>query len=448
MNRDHDYVLGTLSSGESVPLLQTDRRRHLAIFGQTGTGKTGLLTNLMRADLLGGAGFCFLDPHGDACKDIAAATPADRMNDVIYLDPSDPTYTFAYNPLAAIPETERATAAANIVSAFKNIWGHSWGPRLEYILTNALRLLLDTRDQSLLGLPRLLVDDKFRNWLVSRCSDPVIRAFWQTEYAAYDPRHRTEAIAPIQNKIGILLSNPFVRSILCQNASTLDIEGVMNKGKVLIVNLSKGNLGTEPAHLLGALLVTAISQAAEARRNIPEDKRRDFTLYVDEFQNFATDSFASILSEARKWRLSLVAVNQHVAQLSEPLQQAVFGNVGTIVAFRIGAQDAPMLANELGIENSRALQETKNFRAWLRLMRDGAPMQARPIQTIPPPPPGKQLAKVIALSRARHTKPRDLVEARIREFFPQTAARLRRRGSKRRNPDALNLPFGPTRQGR
>ena len=298
----HETILGTLSTGESVPLLQADRRRHVYVIGMTGTGKTGLLLNLMHADLLAGAGFCFLDPHGDASQHIASLAPAERRADVIYLDPSDPTHTFAYNPLSGVPEAERATAAANIVSAFKNIWANRWGARLEYILGHALRLLLDTRDQTLLGLPRLLVDDDYRHWLVVRCQDPVVRAFWLTEYAAYDSRFRNEAIAPIQNKVGAFLANPFIRSILCQNSSTLKIPDVMNKGKVLIVNLSKGNLGTEPAHLLGALLITACSQAAEARRHMPEHERRDFTLYVDEFQNFATESFASILSEARKWR--------------------------------------------------------------------------------------------------------------------------------------------------
>ena len=436
MNPDHDYILGTLSSGESVPLLQADRRRHVYIVGQTGAGKTGLLLNLMRADLLGGAGFCFLDPHGDASKAIAALTPRVRTNDVIYLDPSDPSYTFAYNPLSGIPEAERATAAANIVSAFKNIWGHSWGPRLEYVLSNALRLLLDAKDQSLIGIPRLFVDEQFRRRLAHQCIDPVIRFYWLNEFEALDSRQRADTLSPIQNKIGILLSNPFIRSILCQNASTLDIADVMNTGKILIVNLSKGNLGTEPAHLLGALLISAASQAAEARRNIPEEERRDFTLYVDEFQNFATDSFASILSEARKWRLSLVAANQHVAQLPENLQHAVFGNAGTIVAFRVGALDAPMLAAELGMPSPRALRETSNFHAWLRMMRDGAPLEPRLIRTLPPQPsPGNRLSVVIARSRSRHTVPRAIVEARIAAFFSEAPPKRAQHKSKRRNPD-------------
>jgi type IV secretory pathway TraG/TraD family ATPase VirD4 len=434
MHTDFPYILGALTNGERVPLLQADRRRHLYICGQTGTGKTGLLLNLMHADLRRGAGFCFLDPHGDASKEIAALTPPERASDVIYLDPSDPTHVFGFNPLSNIPEAERATAAANIVSAFKNIWAHSWGARLEYIFTNAIRLLLDTRDQTLLGLPRLLIDPVYRDWLTRRCCDPVIRDYWRTEYAAYDNRQRAEAISPIQNKIGAFLSNPFTRSILCQNTSTLDLAKVMNTGRVLIVNLSKGNLGTEPAHLLGALLITAIAQAAESRRNLPEHERRDFTLYADEFQNFATDSFASILSESRKWRLSLVAVNQHVTQLPEALQNAVFGNVGTIVAFRVGAQDASKVAAELGMANHRALRETSNFQAWLRLMHDGVPGNARLIHTLPPPPPGEQFDRVVAHAHARHMKPRALVEARINAFFPKAPTK-RPRHQRRRNAD-------------
>jgi hypothetical protein len=279
-----------------------------------------------------------------------------------------------------------------------------------------------------------LVDDEYRERLLRSCSDPVIRAFWQTEYAAYDSRHRTEAISPIQNKVGTFLSNPFIRSILCQNTSTLDIPKIMNTGKVLIVNLSKGNLGTEPAHLLGALLISAFAQAAEGRRNMPEEERRDFTLYVDEFQNFATDSFASILSEARKWRLSLVAANQHCSQLSDELQQAVFGNAGTLIAFRIGSRDANFLADEFNIENSQTLTQTKNFHAWIKLMRNGAPMEPHLLATLPPFPIGTQLQKVISHGRARHMMPREDVEERIAVFFPKAQAK-RPRHRKKRDPD-------------
>ena len=407
---DYNYILGTYPvGGRPVYLTPADRRRHLYIAGMTGTGKTALLLSLMHADLTGGAGFCFLDPHGDAAKDIAAMTPGGRMNDVIYLDPCDPTHTFGYNPLAGVPMAGRATTAAYIVSSFKNIWADSWGPRLEYVLSNALRLLLDAEGQSLLGIPKLFADDSYRNWLVKRCTDPLIRFYWQTEFAKLDTRLRAETISPIQNKIGILLSNPLLRSILCQTSSTLDIEAMMNRGKVLIVNLSKGNLGTEPAHLLGALLITGFSQAAEARRHMLEDERRDFALYVDEFQNFATESFATILSEARKWRLSLVAVNQHIAQLPEALRHAVFGNAGTVVAFRIGAQDAEIMAAELGLDNPKTLRETKNYRAWVRLMWDGLPIDPRFIHMVEPPEVGGRFEQVVAMARNRHMVPRDLV---------------------------------------
>ena len=431
MPTNHETILGALASGEPMPLLQADRRRHVYVIGMTGTGKTGLLLNMMHADLVAGAGFCFLDPHGDASQHVASLAPRERRHDVIYVDPSDPTHTFAYNPLSGVPEAERATAAANIVSAFKNIWADSWGPRLEYIFGHALRLLLDSRDQTLLGLPRLLIDAEFRDGLLRNCQDPVVRSYWQTEYAAYDARMRSEAISPIQNKIGAFLANPFIRSILCQNSSTLKIPEIMNSGKVLIVNLSKGNLGTEPARLLGALLITAFAQAAEARRRIPEHERRDFTLYADEFQNFATDSFASILSEARKWRLSLVAANQTIAQLSDGLQHAVFGNAGTLIAFRVGSLDAKRLAAELGLASPATLTQTNNFHAWAKLMRDGAPMEPRLLLTFTPPFPGLRFEQVVAFTRSTHMMPRKQVEDRIAATFPKPPPKRSRHKSKR-----------------
>lgn len=432
---NYDYILGAFASDQYAPLLPADRRRHVYIVGQTGTGKTALLYNLMLSDLTGGRGFCFLDPHGDACKAVAAATPKRRINDVIYFDPSDPSHAMSYNPLDGVGEHDRATRAANIVSAFKAIWGSSWGPRLEYVFTNALRLLLDNEDQSLIALPRLFVDERFRKRLLKNCADPVIRFYWEREFPSLDDRQRAEALSPIQNKVGVLLANPFLRAVLCQNTSTIDLENIMNSGKVLIVNLSKGNLGVEPAHLLGALLISGISQAAEARRNIDEEERVDFTLYVDEFQNFATDAFASILSEARKWRLCLVAANQHVAQLSPDLQHAVFGNAGTIVAFRVGALDAPMIAAELGMEDARTLRETSNYHAWLRLMYDGMPREPHFISTLPPSPPaGDRFGRVVDRSRSRHGVPRSRVNSRIADFF-ESASVAPARPKRRRRPD-------------
>jgi TraM recognition site of TraD and TraG len=228
--------------------------------------------------------------------------------------------------------------------------------------------------------------------------------------------------------------NPFIRSILCQNSSTLDLRRIMDGGKVVIVNLAKGRLGAEPSHLLGAMLISGFAQAAEARRDTPEDQRRDFTLYIDEFQNFATDSLATILSEARKWRLSLVAANQHVAQLSEPLRHAVFGNTGTLVCFRVGAQDAELLSAELGLSNPKALRETSNFQAWLRLMHDNTPREPRLIHMLRPPASGVQLTRVTAASRARYMRPRATIEAQIEAVFT-LPPRRKPRPRTRRNPD-------------
>ncbi|MBZ0149278.1 MAG: type IV secretion system DNA-binding domain-containing protein [Pseudorhodoplanes sp.] len=314
-HHDGHCVLGTLASGESVPLTHDDRRRHLYLIGKSGTGKSTLLFNLMLADLALGRGFALLDPHGDLARDVADATPSHRTNDVLYFDPADLSHPVAFNPLERVPLDQRPLVSAHIVAAFKHLWGDSWGPRLEYILGNSLRLLLDAPGTTLLGLPRLLVDDTYRKRLLATCADPVISAFWTREFAEYQERFVTEAISPIQNKIGALLSPPVLRNIIGQKRSTIDIPAIMNSGRILVVNLSKGKLGEGPAHLLGAFLATAFSQAAESRADMREAERRDFTLYADEFQNFATDSFTSILSEARKWRLSLALAHQFLGQL-------------------------------------------------------------------------------------------------------------------------------------
>jgi hypothetical protein len=416
-NNEH-CLLGTLASGEGVPLTHNDRRRHVYLIGKSGTGKSTLLFNLMMADLAIGRGFALLDPHGDLAHDVADAVPSRRTNDVHYFDPADLAHPVAFNPLERVAQDRRPLVAAHIVAAFKHLWGDSWGPRLEYILGNSLRLLLDAPGTTLLGLPRLLVDDAYRARLLSTCSDPVIRAFWLREFAEYHDRFVTEAVSPIQNKIGALLSPPALRNIIGQTRSTIDIPGIMNAGRVLIVNLSKGRLGEGPAHLLGAFLATAFAQAAESRADIREADRRDFTLYADEFQNFATDSFASILSEARKWRLNLALAHQFLGQLPPLLRQAVIGNAGTLIAFRLGAEDSPLIADELGHPNHAALTETGNFKAWIKLMYNDAPTDAYFIQTLPPPEIGSgRLAAIQARTRARHARPRAHVENQIRKFI-------------------------------
>ena len=419
MSEDHTFIeLGTFPAGNAALLSHEDRRRHLYLIGKTGTGKSTLLLNLMLADLHQARGFAVLDPHGDLASLLADSVPRWRTNDVIYLDPADLAYPIGFNPLHGVAPDRRPLVAAHLVAAFQHIWGASWGPRLEYVLTQSLRLLLDAPGSTLLGLPRLLVDDRYRLSLLSHTRDPMLRAFWTSEFAQWSERYASEAIAPVQNKIGAVLSPPVLRNMLGQTKSSLDIRAIMDAGKVLIVNLSKGRLGEAPTRLLGAFLATAFAQAAEARADDPEEQRRDFTLFADEFQNFATESFAAILSEARKYRLSLVLAHQFLGQLPEILRQAVLGNAGSIVVFRIGAEDAPLLADELGIATKSALTDTANFAAWVKLTRDGIPMEARPIMTFAPEAlPSGQLEAVRSRSRARYARPRAGVEAKIARFL-------------------------------
>ena len=422
-----NYSLGQFSTGDTLTLSTDDRRRHLYIIGKSGTGKSTLLQNLMRSDLYGGRGFALLDPHGDLASGITDMIPKDRLTDVLYVDASDSDHYFAFNPLQNVVLKQRPLVAAHIVSSFKNLWGESWGPRMEYILTASLRLLLDNSNTTLLGLPKLLVSDSYRTRLLKNCTDPAVRTFWNDEFSGWDKRFRSEAIAPIQNKVGALLMPPVVRNILGQNKSTIDIPSIMNEGKILILNLSKGKIGEAPAHLLGALFATAFAQAAEARAAIPEEDRTDFTLYVDEFQHFATDSFANILSEARKYRLSLCLSHQFITQISDTLRSAVLGNAGTLVAFRIGAEDAKVIAPELDIPNPVVLSDTSNFHAWVTYTRNGIPSNARLISTLPPwSGETGSLTKVIARSRSRYTRPRQQVEQAIEKFFSEPKREAKR----------------------
>jgi DNA helicase HerA-like ATPase len=376
--------------------------RHLYIIGKSGSGKSTFLQDLI---LQHDGGFCLLDPHGDLAEAIA-----DRL-DCIYFDPSE--LPLGFNVLADVPERDRPLVAAQIVASFKAIWGDSWGPRMEWILVNSLRLLLDN-NQTFLGLPKLLIDTGYRMKLLRHCSDPIVHAFWTKEFDAYDDRFRKEAIAPIQNKVGQLLANPTLRNIVGQQSSTLRPDRIMDRSQRLVVNLSKGRLGEAPSHLLGALLVTAFAQAAERRSIMPEHDRVPFLLVADEFQNFATESFADILSEARKFKLSLVLSHQFLGQLPDGLRQAVFGNVGTITAFRVGAEDAPLVAQELGLKNPDALSDLPNFEAWQRV---GGPFNPALVATVPPAPSLGRLASVKRRTQSRYCRPQRTIERSITNFI-------------------------------
>jgi type IV secretory pathway TraG/TraD family ATPase VirD4 len=371
------------------------------LLGKTGSGKSTLLYNLMRSDFERGRGFALLDPHGDLAHAVADATPSARVKDTIYLDPLD-THVVSYNPLIDIDPLHRATVASHVVSSFKHIWASNWGPRLEYILTNAVRLLLDNNG-TLKDIPRLLVDTPYRTQLLKHCSDDFVRLFWTVEYAGYNDRLRAEAIAPIQNKAGTFANNPILRAVIGA-PSTIDLRGIMDTGKVLLCNLSK-RMGAEPSHLLGALLTTGFAQAAMARHDQEEEDRVDFTLYVDEFQNYATESFSHILSEARKYRLNLVLANQFMHQVPELLRYAVVGNTGTLVVFRIGSVDAPLFSKELGIPE-RILIDLPNYHARVRTMIDGSPSAARYIETLPADISTGGYQSVLNTTRTRYARER------------------------------------------
>ena len=414
-----ELSLGAHFLGGSVTLSQCERQRHLYLIGQTGTGKSTLLLNLIAQDLDAGQGLALLDPHGDLAQAVLAQVPRQRSNDLIYIDPSDLARPIGFNPLVRVPQDLKPVVADGVVAAFRHVWPDSWGPRLDYILTNAVRALLDVPGATLLMLPRLLIDETFRLRLITRhVTDPVVRAFWLNEYAGYSPSFRTEAIAPIQNKIGKALMTPALRNMLAQPKNTISLRRLMDEGAIVICNLAKGALGESTAGLLGALLITTIAQAALSRTDTEVARRRPFHLYVDEFQAFATESFALILSEARKYGLTLTIAHQYIEQLPITLRAAVFGNVGSILACRTGATDAQLLAEQIGLKNPDALLDLANFTAWARLLRNGAPSSPIRLDLHAAPHPRRQdAARLVSTSRQRFGRPRVEVERRINQFL-------------------------------
>lgn len=402
-----------------------DRRRHVAVIGKTGMGKTTLLHRLIVSDMQAGRGLTLIDPHGDLADSLLSAVPTHRTNDVILFDAGDREYPLSFNVLATRDVNQRGLTASAVVSAFKKLYGDSWGPRLENLLRNSLLALLETPGTSLLSLQRLLSDTAYRKRLTARLDDPVVRTFWLQEFASWKPQYQVEACAPILNKVGQFLSQPILRAIVGQGRSTLDLRSVLDDGRILIVNLSKGRIGEDASTLLGSLLVTGIQLAAMSRADIPEKERRDATLYVDEFQNVATDSFATILSEARKFRLSLVLANQYLAQMDEATGAAVFGNVGSLLVFQVGATDAEILAEQLGGDvTPQDVMALPRYRAYARLLVDGMPSRPFSMETLAPPRTDERhdrAAVIRRTSRHRYTRPAALVEADIRNAFSRAS---------------------------
>jgi hypothetical protein len=297
-------------------------------------------------DMKNNEGMCVIDPHGDLVETLLNYIPSRRINDVIYFDPSDKQRTVQINLFEGENVAHRELIASGIVSVFKKLYGYSWGPRLEYILRNALLTLLKSETAKMSNITDLLTDERFRIRVVEKLEDPILKSFWLNEFNAMQERQRNEAVAPILNKVGQFVSSPIIRDVVNADKSSFSIEEAMNSGKIILVNLSQGRLGEDNATLLGAMMITKIQLAAMARVNTPEEERRDFFLYVDEFQNFATDSFTKILSEARKYRLNLTLANQYIAQIPEEVQKSIFGNCGSMASFVMGADDAAFFTKE------------------------------------------------------------------------------------------------------
>lgn len=411
------------------------------IIGKSGSGKTNLLETLAINDIRAGRGLGVIDPHGEFAEKMLDFIPESRIKDVIYFNPSDIQHPIAFNPLEQVSSEFRHLVASGIMGVFKKIWVDAWSARMEYILNNTLLALLEYPNATILGVMRMFSDPEYRKVIVTGLKDPVIKGFWTNEYARYSQKFETEAVAAIQNKIGQFVSNPLIRNIIGQPRSSINMRDIMDGKKILIANLSKGKMGEDNSRLLGAMMITRIQLAAMSRVDIPEKDRSDFFLYVDEFQNFATDSFASILSEARKYRLSLILAHQYIEQLDEKVQPAVFGNVGTLTCFRVGGPDAEFLEKEFMPEfEGTDLVNLEKYNIYIKLLIDG--MAGRPFsaKVLPPLPlPSPSFADVIIdNSRRNYALPKAEVEEKIAsEWLAASAASAQPRPARGRSDEPL-----------
>ena len=400
-----------------------DRRRHMYVLGKTGMGKTTLLENMVIQDIQRGHGVGVVDPHGDFAEKILDYIPTNRINDVIYFNPADTEYPIGFNVLEAVDERHKHLVSSGLMGVFKKIWPDVWSARMEHILNNCILALLDYPGSTLLGINRILVDREFRRRVVSKITDPIVKTFWVDEYARWEDRFRNEAIAPIQNKVGQFLSASVIRNIVAQVKSTINPRGIMDEGKIFIMNLAKGRIGEDSSRLLGGMLITKLQLAAMERVDVLEPERRDYYLYVDEFQNFATQSFANILSEARKYHLNLIIAHQYIEQLDEEyVRPAVFGNVGTMLMFRVGGADAEFLESEFTPHLlPEDLVNLTKYEMYLKLMINGVASAPFSAQTLPPISGiTENRQKVINVSRERYTEPRAVIEEKVLRWTGMT----------------------------
>ncbi len=424
MDKDLTVIGQTTAHNKNVVfgIKKVDRRQHVYVIGKTGSGKTTLMENMVVNDILAGRGVGVIDPHGEFAERILKFVPPERVEDVVYFNPADVEHPIGFNPLERVGEEYHHLVASGLMGVFKKIWIDAWSARMEYILNNTLLSLLEYPGSTLLGVMRILTDKVYRNEVVSHLSDPVVKNFWINEFSRYTQRFETEATAAILNKVGQFVSNPIIRRIIGQPHSTIDLRKIMDEKKIFIANLSKGRVGEDNSELLGAMLVTKMQLAAMSRIDIPEAERQDFYLYIDEFQNFSTESFANILSEARKYRLNLTLAHQYIAQLVtgqvSTVRDAVFGNVGTMIVFRVGADDARFLEREFTPTFTEAdLVNLSKYHIYIKLLIDGTASKPFSAQTLPPPKfPEKSMSEeIVEMSRTRYGSPKEAVDKKIDE---------------------------------
>ena len=426
MSKDITFIAKTnfRDSEQKFGIKRADRRQHMYVIGKTGVGKTAFLKNMALQDINNGQGLAIIDPHGEFVEEVLDNIPPHRMNDVVYFNPADMEFPVSFNIMDVPDPRYKHLIASGLIGIFTKIWANVWSARMEYILANCILALLDTPGTTLLGISRMLVDRDYRQKIINNLKDPVVKSFWVNEYEEWEPRYRNEAIAPVQNKVGQFLNVSFVRNIVGQAKNSIDIEEVMNSGKILLVNVSKGRIGEDNAAILGAMIITKIQLVAMERVRIPEDERKDFYMYVDEFQNFATDSFVNILSEARKYRLDLIIAHQYIGQLitdtSTAVRDAVFGNVGTMISFRVGAADAEALELEFTPEFlQNDLIRLDNYHIYLKLMIDGITSRPFSATTIAPAPvvkDDKKREEIIRISRSKYAHKVITVEEEINRW--------------------------------
>lgn len=392
-----------------------DRRRHIYIVGKSGTGKSTLIENMAVNDVMAGRGVIVIDPHGELADKVLSCIPDERINDVVVFDPSDREFPVAFNLLERVDDDFKSIVASGFVGIFKKIFGDSWGPRLEHILRNTVFALLDYPDSTMLDIPRMLTNNRFRDKVIEKVKDPVIKEFWLNEFASFDSKFRTEAVSPILNKVGQFLSSSTIRNIVGQSRSSINIREIMDQKKIMVVNLSRGKIGEDNSSLLGAMMVTKVQLAAMSRADTTAENRPDSYMYVDEFQNFATDSFAVILSEARKYNLNLTMAHQYIAQLPDEVKNAVFGNAGTLITFRVGGGDADVLVKEFEpVFDTNDLVNLDKYQIYIKLLINGISSPAFSARTLAPVQKlSGNLEKVVEQSRHKYSTPRTEIQEMI-----------------------------------